>query len=121
MRRGPEPAAEPTPSELESCDGEAMALAAAHDAQGEARARVRALKRTREGRIRLALEARDYQGIVDCLTRDDVAALVPEALLHEVRHPEQYTFPPDRGADALMLEFEQHLAGLAPPLGPPHW
>ena len=86
-----------------------------------AAARAATLRRTRAGRVCLAVEAADYAGVLAALTRDDVAALVPEALAHAAAHPAQYQLPPCRPADALVAEFEQHLAGRAPPLGPPHW
>jgi len=120
VRRGTRPAAEPAPLDAEA-EGDLLVLSAARDAGAEARARAVTLRGTRGGRVRLAVEASDYAGVLASLTRDDLAALVPEALAHAAAHPARYQFPPERSADALVAEFDQHLAGRAPPLGPPHW
>jgi hypothetical protein len=130
VRRGAHPAAEETrrdeahPDEAHPdephCD-EASLQDESAAAAAAAAARAATLRRTRAGRVQLAVEAADYAGVLTALTRDDMAALVPEALAHAAAHPAQYQLPPCRPADALVAEFEQHLAGRAPPLGPPHW
>ena len=89
-------------------------------------ARVAELCQTREGRVRRALEAGSYRGVVESLTVDDVAALMPEALAHELAHPELYCLPPDRTADDLVAEAaldarQRSRTSSDPALGPPHW
>jgi hypothetical protein len=101
-------------------EGGPLHLAPVRDAAVENEARVEELRRTRAGRITLALEARDYRGVLESLTKDDVAALVPAANEHAVAHPELYRLPPVRAADDLVRDLELHLHGRAPPLGPPH-
>ena len=118
-RRGRARLVAPPPDEsLEP--GGPLLLAAARDTVAEEHARVAQLRRTRAGRIQLALEARDYRGVLESLTSDDMAALVPEANVHEMEHPEHFALPPVRSADALAAELEAHLAGRAGPMGPPH-
>ena len=80
------------------------------------------LRQTRSGRVQLALRAADYRGVLESLTRDDLAALVPAAYAHAAEHPELYSLPPVRSADELTAELEEEWAGLrqTPPLGPPH-
>ena len=128
VRRGAHPAAEETrrdeahPDEAHGDEphGDEASLQD-ESAAAAAAPRAATLRRTRAGRVQLAVEAADYAGVLAALTRDDMAALVPEALAHAAAHPAQYQLPPCRPADALVAEFEQHLAGRAPPLGPPHW
>ena len=120
-RRGHEPPPElPIPA-AEAADGGPHAMRAASQPRAEAKTRETGLRQTREGRVTLALEAADYLGVVDALTRDDMAALVPEAYAHAAKHPAEYALPPEPRADSLVAEFEQQLMGRAPPLGPPHW
>jgi hypothetical protein len=124
VRRGAHPAAEETrrdEAHPDEAHGDEAPLLDESAAAAAAAARAATLRRTRAGRVSLAVEAADYAGVLAALTRDDMAALVPEALAHAAAHPAQYQLPPCRPADALVAEFEQHLAGRAPPLGPPHW
>ena len=118
-RRGPQPAEEPPPAKEEE-EGGALALARARNFEEEEEQRVAELRRTREGRIKLAMEASDYRGVLHALTQDDMTALMPQALKHAAEHPELYVLPPCRSADEIEREYEQHLQGIAPPLGPPH-
>ena len=93
----------------------------AHDAwdRAEQSCRMGARFSTRAGRVALGLEAMDYRGVLNCLTADDVAALLPAAHTHGSAYPELYSLPPVRSADTLFHEVEMHLAGRSP-LGPPH-
>ena len=122
-RRGPQQTLPPPPLEDEHADGGPLRLALApvlSAASAEAARRARLL-RTRPGRVQLALEAADYAGVMAHLNADDLAALVPEALAHAASEPARYKLPPERSADSLVAEFEEHLAGRAAPIGPPHW
>ena len=87
LRRGTEGAREPLPGREEE-DGGPFALAAVHDPARDHAARTRRLKRTRAGRVELALAAADYREVLASLTRDDMAALVPVADEHAAKHPE---------------------------------
>ena len=117
-RPGATPASVPAPApELED---DPLALAPARDPAAEEAARVAALRATLAGRLELAVEAADYGGVLDTLTKEDVQTLMPAAYAHAASHPELYSFPPVRSADELVADYELHLEGRAPPLGPPH-
>lgn len=118
-RRGEEAAVAP-PFAPDEEDGGPLVLAPARDKVREEATRTEQQRRTRAGRIALALAATDYRDVLSSLTRDDVAALVPAAHEHATHHPELYSLPPVRSADDLMDDLEQYLNGTAPPLGPPH-
>ena len=116
MRQGPEPIAALSPTED---DEQAAAQSQLEETRDAEMAR---LRQTRSGRVQLALRAADYRGVLESLTRDDLAALVPAAYAHAAEHPELYSLPPVRSADELTAELEEEWAGLrqTPPLGPPH-
>lgn len=75
---------------------------------------------SRAGRWALAQEAADFRGVLEAFEWDDVTALMPIAHRHAAIHPELYPplQPPKSGA-AITKEFDLHLAGRAPTLGPP--
>lgn len=134
LRRGAKPLADPPLAPVEepaetgapavhgAAVSDPLALEAARDLAAEEAARISELRRTRAGRIELALRASDYRGVLESLTRDDLAVLVPAAQAHAAKHPELYNLPPVRSAEELAAELEEEWGGgrKAPPLGPPH-
>jgi hypothetical protein len=92
VRRGAHPAAEETrrdeahPDEAhgDEAHGDEASLQD-ESAAAAAAPRAATLRRTRAGRVSLAVEAADYAGVLAALTRDDMAALVPEALADHYR------------------------------------
>ena len=116
---GAEPC-DPLTADAELEPGGPLAMSAARDTCAEEAERVAWLRRTRSGRVQLALEASDYRGVLESLTPDDMAALVPQAQAHAAAQPEQFVLPPVRSADTLAAELEAHLAGRAVAIGPPH-
>ena len=74
-------------------DDDPLALRpAVPDASARAAARRRDLRRTRDGRIRLALEAPDFQGIMQSLTRY-VAWMAARVASHSISHMQLLCVP----------------------------
>ena len=129
LRRGAKPLADPPLAPVEepaetgapavhgAAVSDPLALEAARDLAAEEAARISELRRTRAGRIELALRASDYRGVLESLTRDDLAVLVPAAQAHAAKHPELYNLPPVRSAEELAAELEEEWGGgrKAPP------
>ena len=118
-RRGEAPLSAPALDETLEPGGP-LVLEAARNPSVEQAAHIAELKRTRVGRIQLALNASDYRGVIESLTADDMAALVPQAYAYMDAHPEKMVLPPVRSADQLAAELEAHLEGRGGPIGPPH-
>ena len=116
----PDTAPLPAPSPSELAEDVPFTVGLPHGTDTDDESRRVQLQRVRAGRVELALEAAEYHGVLQALTKDDVAALVPAAYAHAARQPGAHSFPPARSADELVTEYSQHLDGRASLLGPPH-
>lgn len=119
VRRGERPL-EPLPPDEVLEPGGGLKLEKVRNPKVDDEKRKQDLRHTRDGRLQLAMEGPDFRAVVENLTQDDMAAIIPLANKHAEMFPEKYVLPPVKSPDALAAELEAAIEGRAGPLGPPH-